>query len=47
MLFYFLEWTVKMLWVMLTCALRTQDKEPKSKNVPLNFVHSNYYKFKK
>ena len=23
---------------MLTCALRAQDKEPKSKNIPSNFV---------
>jgi hypothetical protein len=29
---------------MLTCALRAQDKEPKSRNIPSNFVHSIYYK---
>jgi hypothetical protein len=32
--------------VMLTCALRAQDKEPKNGNIPSNFVHSIYYKFK-
>jgi len=32
--------------VMLICALRAQDKEFKSWNIPSNFVHSIYYKFK-
>ena len=31
---------------MLTCAFRAQDKELKSRNIPSNFVHSIYYKFK-
>ena len=31
---------------MLTCALRAQDKELKSRNIPSDFMHSNYYKFK-
>ena len=31
---------------MLTCSLRAQDKKLKSRNIPLNFVHSIYYKLK-
>ena len=31
---------------MLTCALRAQDKKPKSRNIFSNFVHSIYYKVK-
>ena len=32
--------------VMLTCAVRAQDKKPKSRNIPSNFAHSIYYKVK-
>jgi len=28
--------------IMLTCAFRTQDKKPKRKNIPSNFMHSIY-----
>jgi len=41
------NFTININRVMLTCVLRAQDKEPKSRNVPLNFVYSSYYKLKK